>query len=71
MTFGLVKWYDPGQGYGYILHGDGHEVYFHHTAIVDKVPDFPQGSSVVFDLIETRMGPEACNVMRAASSCYL
>lgn len=71
MSFGKVKWYDQAQGYGFIIHTDGREVYFHYTAIADNMKEFRAGSSVVYDIIETRLGLEASNVRRASASFYL
>ena len=65
MTIGTVKWYDEMQGYGYILQPDGQEIYFHYTAIAESAKIFPVGSTVTYDLIETRIGFEASNVRRA------
>lgn len=66
MTLGKVKWYDEFKGYGYILQMDGLEVYFHYTSIAELPKDMMIGSTVAYDLIETRMGWEAANVRRAA-----
>ena len=66
MTIGTVKWYDELQGYGYILQMDGQEIYFHYTAIIESQKSFAVGSTVTYDLIETRLGLEASNVRRAA-----
>lgn len=71
MSFGKIKWYDRAQGYGFIVHTDGREIYFHYTAIADAVKEFGAGHAVTYDLIETRGGPEAANVRRAADSFYL
>ena len=30
---GLIKWYDPKKGYGFIVNGHGEDVFFHHTAL--------------------------------------
>lgn len=65
MSFGKVKWFNSAQGYGYILHIDGREVYFHYTSIADQAKDFAVGYAVTYDLIETRQGWEAANVRRA------
>ncbi|MCB0407962.1 MAG: cold shock domain-containing protein [Bdellovibrionales bacterium] len=66
MTIGTVKWYDELQGYGYILQMDGQEIYFHYTAIAESQKSFAVGSTVTYDLIETRLGLEASNVSSAA-----
>ncbi|NQY99581.1 MAG: cold shock domain-containing protein [Bdellovibrionales bacterium] len=62
MTIGKIKWYDQAKGYGYILQLDGQEIYFHYTSIAERQRSVSVGSSVTYDLIETRMGFEASNV---------
>lgn len=70
MTVGKVKWYSETQGYGCILQMDGREIYFHYTAIAENGDErnLPIGTTVTYDLIETRVGPEATNVKRSAPS---
>ncbi len=62
MSLGVIKWYDPNQGFGYILDSQGTEIYFHYTAVADRSRSLSRGVSVAFDLITTRMGCEAANV---------
>ncbi len=68
MLVGKVKFYNSSEGYGCIVNIDGREVYFHYTALSERGidRDLSPGYSVAYDLIETRMGPEASNVRRAA-----
>lgn len=70
MLYGRVKWYDSLKGYGYIIHCDGREIYFHCSAWTDRGQSPAAGASVTYDLIETRMGPEASNIHSARSSFY-
>lgn len=66
MTVGKVKWYDEFRGYGYILQLDGREVYFHYTSIAELPKSLSVGSTVAYDLIETRIGWEAANIRHTA-----
>jgi cold shock protein len=70
MATGVVKWFNSAKGYGYITGYDGAEIYFHSTSIND--PDggsaWCPGTHVEFDLIETRIGFEATNVIRCAAA---
>ena len=62
MTVGKIKWYDSFKGYGYILQMDGQEIYFHHTSVAGQHDSLTVGLHVTYDIIQTRMGPEASNV---------
>ncbi len=64
MNSGLIKWFNPYKNYGYILLPDGTEVYFNATALAEGrfVGHLGPGQSVSFDLMETRIGFEACNI---------
>ncbi|MCB0341857.1 MAG: cold shock domain-containing protein [Pseudobdellovibrionaceae bacterium] len=62
---GRVMFFDPQQGYGFIEHIDGRQVYFHYTAIAREVINkhVSSGMKVYFDLLETTSGWEAANVV--------
>ena len=64
MASGIVKWFSPSVGYGYITCHDGQEIYFHFASIKDRDGgvNWSPGTKVEFDLIETRIGFEATNV---------
>lgn len=64
MNSGRIKWFNPQQNYGYILLLDGSEVFFHATSVAEGrfMGHLGPGQSVSFDLVETRMGFEACNI---------
>ena len=68
MAVGKIKWFSQLKGYGCIVEATGREIYFHYTAIAETDVHFETGLSVAYDLIETRTGPEASNVRRAAPS---
>lgn len=64
MDVGRVKWFSESQGYGFIEHIDGREVYFHYTAVVKNrcQAQLVDGAQVEFDLLTTTSGYEASNV---------
>ena len=64
MDLGRVRWFGQNEGYGFIEHTDGREVYFHYTAVVGSGPNkqIIQGAKVNFDLFTTETGLEASNV---------
>jgi cold shock CspA family protein len=65
MNSGRIKWFNPYKNYGYILLLDGTEVFFRANALAEGsfVGHLGPGQSVSFDLMETRMGFEACNIL--------
>ncbi|MBX7232507.1 MAG: cold shock domain-containing protein [Bdellovibrionales bacterium] len=68
MSSGIVKWFNPTMGYGYIMGFDGSDIYFHNTSIIDRQHplNWPSGTKVEFDLIQTTIGFEATNIRLSA-----
>lgn len=62
---GLVTFFDQAQGYGFIEHIDGRQIYFHYTSIAREVANkhVSRGMKVNFDILETTSGWEASNVV--------
>lgn len=64
MTVGKVKWFNDGRGFGFIVHGDGQEIFVHWTAIqADGHKTLEQGQEVKFDIYEGTKGLVAQNVV--------
>ncbi len=59
---GQVKWYNPQKGFGFILRGEGEEIFFHKSASVGEKLDLPDGQWVLYDVEDTQKGPEATDV---------
>jgi cold shock CspA family protein len=64
MSTGRIKWFNSHQSHGYIVLFDGTEVYFHSSGLMNIgiAGELSAGMNVSFDLIQTRVGPEAQNV---------
>jgi CspA family cold shock protein len=66
MVNGVVKWFSPKKGYGFITMDDGQEVFVHYTAIDGNgFRSLEQGEKVEFDVAEGPKGLQAAHVMRA------
>jgi len=63
---GRVKWYDLGQGHGFLtLDTNGQDVFVHQSAIHGSgLAPLTAGDAVEFDVIETDLGPAAEGVVR-------
>lgn len=59
---GRVKWYNMRKGYGFLVRGGGEEIFFHKSSTVDEVDNLPEGQWILYDVEETRKGPEATDV---------
>ena len=65
---GVVKFFNPEKGFGFIKHDDsGKETFVHSSGLIDQVNE---GDKVEFDLQEGKKGMNAVNVkkFRRASS---
>lgn len=60
---GVVKWFDPRKGYGFIISEQGEEFFVHYTGIVsDSFKTLNEGERVTFDLEEGAKGRQATRV---------
>lgn len=64
MPTGRVKWFDPKQGFGYIIaDGGGPDVFVHHTELKCNPPP-DDGEPVQFEVKQSPKGPIGINVRR-------
>lgn len=61
METGVVKWFDPERGYGFISQDGGEEIFVHHSAVIMDKP-LESGQDVQFEIVQGRKGTEAANV---------
>lgn len=60
---GVVKWFNPAKGYGFIQRSSGEDVFVHFSAIqLDGYRSLDEGMEVEFDVAEGPKGLQAENV---------
>ncbi len=66
MATGVVKWFSPKKGYGFITMEDGQEVFVHYSAIDSNgFRSLDQGEQVKFEVSQGPKGLQASKVVRA------
>lgn len=62
---GIVKWFDPEKGYGYIERDQGGEVFVHYSALRCEEGDcsLEEGNKVKFTVISAPKGLQAQDVI--------
>jgi CspA family cold shock protein len=65
---GLVKWFDPKKGFGFIIGPEGQDIFVHYSKILgDGFRVLKDGSSVAYDAELTDKGWHATRVVRTES----
>jgi cold shock protein len=65
-TEGLVKWFDPKKGYGFIIGPEGQDIFVHYSKIDgDGFRILKDGSTVLYDAELTDKGWHASRVKRS------
>jgi CspA family cold shock protein len=66
MASGVVKWFSPTKGFGFIAQDDGGpDLFVHFRAIVGTgYKELAEGESVSFDVEQGPKGLQAANVVR-------
>jgi len=65
MPLGKVKWFDSRKGYGFIIGGQGQDVFVHYTSIVGEgFRALKDGETVKYDLVQGDKGWQARQVVR-------
>jgi CspA family cold shock protein len=62
---GLVRWFNPRKGYGFIQPSEGEDVFVHYSEIQgDGFRTLNEGEEVEFGVKEGPKGPQAVEVVR-------
>jgi CspA family cold shock protein len=62
---GIVKWFDPRKGFGFIIGPEGQDIFTHYSVIQgDGFKVLKDGSSVQYDAQKTEKGWKATRVVR-------
>lgn len=64
MATGVVKWFDPKKGYGFITQENGEDVFVHwkHIAGDNSFKSLEDGDRVEFTVVQGEKGPQAEDV---------
>ena len=67
MHQGIVKWFNPLKGYGYIMDEQGYEVFFRYSEDIGSFLNGPktlgEGTSVQYEVVEGPKGREALRIL--------
>jgi cold shock protein len=64
---GVVKWFNPEKGFGFIERENGDDVFVHFSDInAEGYRTLNEGETVGFEVVEGDRGPKATNVTRQA-----
>jgi CspA family cold shock protein len=65
MSTGTVKWFDVKKGFGFIINGDGKDVFVHFSSIEgDGFRTLKDGETVEYEQVDSGKGLAARNVRR-------
>ena len=68
-TSGLVKWFDPKKGFGFIVGPTGQDVFVHYSQITGGgFRSLKDGETVEYELVESDKGWQAKQVQRKAEN---
>jgi len=66
---GVVKWFDPRKGFGFVVGPDGQDIFIHFTCIEGEgFRVLKDGSSIEYDATKSDKGWRATRVIRDESA---
>ena len=65
MPKGVVKWFNPKKGYGFITSEDGKEIFVHFSSLQGEgYKTLREGDEVKFEITQGEKGEQATNVVK-------
>jgi len=69
MSEGIVKWFNPQKGFGFIATDDGQDIFVHYSDVkCEGYRTLSENDTVTFDIVDGEKGPRAENVVVVSSS---
>lgn len=65
MVLGVVKWYNPDKGYGFIQVEGREDVFVHRSEVEKAGLRLYEGDSIEFETRKTERGEQAINLKKA------
>jgi len=67
MPKGVVKWFNPKKGYGFITSEDGKEIFVHFSSLQGEGFKTPrEGDEVKFEITQGEKGEQATQVVKVS-----
>lgn len=60
---GVVKWYNPRKGFGFIENEEGKDIFVHRTQVPQGIFLY-EGDKVSFEIEDSEKGPQAVNIKK-------
>jgi CspA family cold shock protein len=60
---GVIKWYNPRKGFGFIENEEGKDIFVHRTQVPQGIFLY-EGDKVTFEVEESEKGPQAVNIKK-------